>query len=297
MLFYKNLENSQVEFTQSKALEIYKNSQENIKFLFLALDNVDEISNKCKEIFSKNSQENRVCIFDEFKENFIDELFQNIKDKDKKDLNNHQKILLFTVIYGVCKNIDDEKLKDILRLVRNLSNSAKYHSGGKVEYTKNFRTSAFGWIINEIICKFKKDNYEINKKNRPKEITEDTIKHENAKLKCLNDENYKKTIIEFENRKYLKGDLINFIDENTSFEKFYNNKNVIEKIFELVDYKIASVLLCFQKGKTDKFSIQNFYPYYIGRSSDCSKYHFGKEGYWEIILTDKKNKSIFENFI
>lgn len=307
MLFYKSNENSQkeakddekVEFDKSEALKIYENSQENIEFLFSALDNVDNISTKCEKMFSENSQENRVCIFDEFKDNFIDELFQNIKDKDKKDLNNHQKILLFAVIYGVRKNIDDEKLKDILRLVRNISNSAKYHSGGKVEYTKNFRTSAFGWIINEIIYKFEKDNYEINKENRPKEINEDTIEHENAKLKCLNDENYKKAIIEFENHKYLKGDLRNFINENTSLEDFQKNKETIEEIFKLDDYKIASLLLCFKKGKgkTKEFSIQNFYPYHVGWSGGNPKYHFGKKYYWEIILTNKDNKVIFENLI
>lgn len=302
MLFYKNLENSQVEFDKNKALEIYKNSKENVEFLFLALDNVNEIKKYANNIFSKNSEENKICIFDEFKENFIDELFQNIKDKDKKDLNNHQKILLFAVIYGVCKNIDDEKLKDILRLVRNISNSAKYHSGGKVEYTKNFRTSAFGWIINEIIYKFEKDNYEINKENRPKEINEDTIEHENAKLKCLSYENYKKAIIEFENHKYLKGDLRNFIDKNTNFEDFQKSKEAIEEIFELDDYKITSLLLCFKKGKTEEFGIQNFYPYHVGWSGGNPKYHFGKKDYlekdyWEIILTNKDNKVIFENLI
>lgn len=313
MLFYKSNENSQkeakddekVEFDKNEALKIYENSQENIEFLFSALDNVDNISTKCEKMFSENSQENRVCIFDEFKENFIKELFENAKakEKDKKELNNHQKILLFAVIYGVCKNIDDEKLKDILRLVRNISNSAKYHSGGKVEYTKNFRTSAFGWIINEIIYKFEKDNYEINKENRPKEITEDTIEHENAKLKCLNDENYKKAIIEFENHKYLKGDLRNFIYENTGFEDFQKSKEAIEEIFELDDCKITSLLLCFkkEKGTTKEFSIQNFYPYHVGWSGGNPKYHFGKKvdkkDYWEIILTNKDNKVIFENLI
>lgn len=286
------------EIDINKALKVYE-KQENILFLFRALNNVNQIEEYANNIFSKNSEENKICIFDEFKENFIDELFQNIKNKDKTNLNNHQKILLFTVIYGINENINDDKLKDILRLVRNISNSAKYHSDGKLDYAPNFRTSAFGWVINEIIYKIKKVDYAIRTENSPSEITNEMIEHENIKLSHFANEAYKKIIIEFENHKYLKGDLRNFIDENTSFEYFQKNKEAIEEIFELDDYMIASLLLCFkkEKEKIEEFSIQNFYPYRVGQSSSYPKYHFGKKGYWEIILTNKDNKVIFENLI
>ncbi|MBR4141449.1 MAG: hypothetical protein IKR42_06675, partial [Campylobacter sp.] len=297
---YKNEETKKDKKTDeidiNKALKVYE-KQENIVFLFRALNKIKEIQEKCENIFSDEKMQDKICIFDEFDKSLIKKLF----DKENKDLANHKKILLFTVIYGICNGVDNEKLKDILRLVRNLSNSAKYCKGGDVKYTKNFRTSAFGWVINEVIVKFLKNSaeFKINSQNSPNEISKYSINQENIKLNFFSDENYKKAIIEFENHRYLKGDLINFINENTALEEFCKNKNAIEEIFKLDDYKIVSVLLCFQKNKTDadKFSIQNFYPYYIGWSSGSPKYHFGKKEYWEIILTDKENKIIFENLI
>lgn len=293
---YKDKKTDKIDI--NKALKVYE-KQENIVFLFRALNNINQIKEYANKIFSQNSEENKICIFDKFKENFLDELFQNKKDESKKDENLHQKILLFTVIYGINENINDDKLKDILRLVRNISNSAKYHSDGKLDYAPNFRTSAFGWVINEIIYKFKKVDYAIRTENSPSEITNEMIEHENIKLRLFANEAYKKAIIEFENHKYLKGDLRNFIDENTSFEDFQKSKEAIEEIFELDDYKIASLLLCFkkEKEKIEEFSIQNFYPYRVGRSSGYPKYHFGKKDYWEIILTNKDNKVIFKNLI
>lgn len=293
---YKDKEADEIDI--NKALKVYE-KQENIVFLFRALNNINQIKEYANKIFSENSEENKICIFDKFKENLSDELFQNKKDESKKSENIHPKILLFAVIYGINKNIDDEKLQDILRLVRNISNSAKYHSDGKLDYAPNFRTSAFGWVINEIIYKFKKVDYAIRTENSPSEITNEMIEHENIKLRLFANKAYKKAIIEFENHKYLKGDLRNFIDENTSLEDFQKSKEAIKEIFELDDYMIASLLLCFKKGKEkiEEFSIQNFYPYYVGQSSSYPKYHFGKKGYWEIILTNKDNKVIFENLI
>lgn len=297
---YKNEETNKDKKTDeidiNKALKVYE-KQENIVFLFRALNKIKEIQEKCENIFSDEKMQDKICIFDEFDKSLIKKLF----DKENKDLANHKKILLFTVIYGICNGVDNEKLKDILRLVRNLSNSAKYRKGGDIKYTKNFRTSAFGWIINEIIYKFGKVDYAIRTENSPSEITNEMIEHENIKLRLFANETYKKTIIEFENHKYLKGDLRNFIDENTSFEDFQKSKEAIEEIFKLDDYEIASLLLCFkkekEKEKTENFSIQNFYPYHIGSSGNYPKYHFGKKDYWEIILTNKDNKVIFENLI
>lgn len=196
MLFYKSKENSQkeakndekVEFDKNKALEIYENSQENIEFLFSALDNVYEIEKYANEIFKE------VPIY--WGKQDTDEKTNTDEDTKAKQLlikiekGYYEKVIYFIII----SNYKKENTKYLVRQARNIMCSIKQPNGnGDVFYKSNLRAQDIYSILNLV------DDKKINF-TRNKELFE-----EKQSISSL--QNIQETIFKLEDNEIIQGDL------------------------------------------------------------------------------------------
>ena len=269
---------------KSKLSKLYNNIN-HVKFLFKTIDKLPLILGSLKEIFSSNSyQKEKVTLFDN-DINLAEKVIQG------KTISLQQKIMLFTIIqYLVKYNKVTDELKDIIRFIRNLLNRIRGLKQSQLYYTQNLSYENMNPILKIITSILDKNIYKdlpsIQIELKYTAISQESLQHEIEKAELINfNANFKNLIFELEDFKYLKGDIHNFlIDDISKFEEY---KNAIIDIYSNNDdTQIIQAMLTVGD-----------YRLWRGWAGGSSKYFFGKNEYWEIILTANKEESfIYKDF-
>ena len=291
------------DFNDFKIIEKTYTSEKNLLFLMRSLDLFSNFSQKnqknnldifFKDIFSKEFEENKVCLFDN-STNLLEKLMYDEKSFDHKD-----KLLLFSLIYyqiasDSMKLTVTDNLKYFIRICRNFifKINQKGNSTKKDEFLSDLRTYHYSDIIKTFILIFDKDNVynSLRRKKEEFKFRIDNINEEIHKAEIINrDENNIKYIHKLEDHKYLRGDLHNF-------ELLLSNKENIESLTEHF-YTIW-------EDYTDSFIIKSLlsvgdYAIWIGGCYFGGLYFFGIKDKWHRIFADKDNskklKTIFKNY-
>ncbi|MDA3076584.1 DUF262 domain-containing protein [Campylobacter sp. JMF_04 NA10] len=269
MLFYKSNENSQkeakddkkVEFDKREALKIYENSQENIEFLFSALDNVNEIEKYANEIFKE------VPIYwgkqDTNKDTDIKQFLMKIEK------GYYEKVIYFIII----SNYQKENTKYLVRQARNIMCSIKQPDGrGGVTYKSNLRAQDIYSILNFI------DGKEINF-TKNKELFEE----KNNISKNLKD--IEEIIFKLEDSEIIQGDLgAVYKAYGNNVEKYSNLLNNVNNIFDK-QTKAVDIL-----GMLVRYENIDFI--YHGDTNIGNKYYIGSglKDCWNFVFSNNNDK-------
>lgn len=264
---------------------VYLND-ENIDFFFKAIKYLENIANFNKENLSDNFEKNKLALFDKYPDLLI-----KVINNDKGNLINlQQKILLFIIISNFVENegnINVVNLLDKLRIVRNLTQRIRALKQGKIDYTATLSYEKLYYILNLSLVNAKENIYTYLINNEVKltntDISKDSLDQEVYKAKYIqNDNNLKCTIQQLEDYKYICGDLSFFLFEDKELLKFASDN--ITKIFTSKTHLIIRSLLTIED-----------YAKYIGFAGSGSKYYFGVDNKWEILLT-KNNQNDMEDY-
>lgn len=292
MLHVKNKEKTTViDFENmkkniSKLIENVYLNDENIDFFFKAIKYLENIANFNKENLSDNFEKNKLALFDKYPDLLI-----KVINNDKGNLINlQQKILLFIIISNFVENegnINVVNLLDKLRIVRNLTQRIRALKQGKIDYTATLSYEKLYYILNLSLVNAKENIYIYLINNEVKltntDISKDSLDQEVYKAKYIqNDNNLKCTIQQLEDYKYICGDLSFFLFEDKELLKFASDN--ITKIFTSKTHLIIRSLLTIED-----------YAKYIGFAGSGSKYYFGVDNKWEILLT-KNNQNDMEDY-
>lgn len=292
MLHVKNKEKTTViDFENmkkniSKLIENVYLNDENIDFFFKAIKYLENIANFNKENLSDNFEKNKLALFDKYPDLLI-----KVINNDKGNLINlQQKILLFIIISNFVENegnINVVNLLDKLRIVRNLTQRIRALKQGKIDYTATLSYEKLYYILNLSLVNAKENIYTYLINNEVKltntDISKDSLDQEVYKAKYIqNDNNLKCTIQQLEDYKYICGDLSFFLFEDKELLKFASDN--ITKIFTSKTHLIIRSLLTIED-----------YAKYIGFAGSGSKYYFGVDNKWEILLT-KNNQNDMEDY-
>ncbi|HAN0651398.1 TPA: DUF262 domain-containing protein [Campylobacter jejuni] len=292
MLHVKNKEKTTViDFENmkkniSKLIENVYLNDENIDFFFKAIKYLENIANFNKENLSDNFEKNKLALFDKYPDLLI-----KVINNDKGNLINlQQKILLFIIISNFVENegnINVVNLLDKLRIVRNLTQRIRALKQGKIDYTATLSYEKLYYILNLSLVNAKENIYTYLINNEVKltntDISKDSLDQEVYKAKYIqNDNNLKYTIQQLEDYKYICGDLSFFLFEDKELLKFASDN--ITKIFTSKTHLIIRSLLTIED-----------YAKYIGFAGSGSKYYFGVDNKWEILLT-KNNQNDMEDY-
>ncbi|EPH6131510.1 DUF262 domain-containing protein [Campylobacter lari] len=293
MLHVKNKEKTTViDFENmkkniSKLIENVYFNDENIDFFFKAIKYLENIANFNKENLSVNFEKNKLALFDKYPDLLI-----KVINNDKGNLINlQQKILLFIIISNFVENegnINVVNLLDKLRIVRNLIQRIRALKQGKIDYTATLSYEKLHYILNMSLVNVKENIYTYLINNEVKltntDISKDSLDQEVYKAKYIqNDNNLKYTIQQLEDYKYICGDLSFFLFEDKKLLKFASDN--IDEIFNSQTHLIIRSLLTIDD-----------YVKYIGFAGSGSKYYFGVDDKWEILLT-KNNQNDMEDCI
>lgn len=272
MIHYKSSSDpieSNLGFKQFK--EIFS-TEENITFLFQSLDKLELINSSFQEIFSKHEfEDGKVCLFDEGI-NLLEKII------DGRTINIQQRILLFLIIESLTKFDLNNELKDLIRVSRNLTYRVKHLKRGNIIYTADLTfedihplLGIFSNWINQSV--YDKPSLLENANLSGSPITKASLKHEIEKAKIIQgNEDIKSELFCLEDYKYLKGDLSNFLSPDENQLKLFNR--VIREIYSKESSMVIRAMLTIDD-----------YTMYIGWTWLGDKYFFGKENYWEVVLT------------
>ncbi|EAK4241923.1 GmrSD restriction endonuclease domain-containing protein [Campylobacter coli] len=292
MLHVKNKEKTTViDFENmkkniSKLIENVYLNDENIDFFFKAIKYLENIANFNKENLSDNFKKNKLALFDKYPDLLI-----KVINNDKGNLINlQQKILLFIIVSNFVENegnINVVNLLDKLRIIRNLTQRIRALKQGKIDYTATLSYEKLYYILNLSLVNAKENIYTYLINNEVKltntDISKDSLDQEVYKAKYIqNDNNLKCTIQQLEDYKYICGDLSFFLFEDKELLKFASDN--ITKIFTSKTHLIIRSLLTIED-----------YAKYIGFAGSGSKYYFGVDNKWEILLT-KNNQNDMEDY-
>jgi len=289
MFYYKTnfgLLRGNLDFKQIKNIF---SSEESIKFLFQSLDKLELISKSLDNIFSKNEYEaDRVCLFDE-DTNLLDKIIKG------KTINIQQRVLLFLVIEHLTRYDLNNELKDLIRVTRNLTYRVKHLKRGSITYTADLSFEDIPYLLGIFLNWINQSVYDNpslleNADLSGSPITKTSLKHENKKALIIYDnKNIKGEIFCLEDYKYLKGDLRNFLSSDEKELKLYNR--VIREIFSQKASTVIRAMLTIGDYSMD-----------IGWTWFGGKYFFGKENYWEVLLTASDSEGFsysdfYKNFL
>lgn len=287
MLYYKMTKDSKLlnEFTFQTIQSIYSDF-DNITFLFKTLDNLTKIKNSFDILFSSNAYTyNKVALFDK-DINLLESLI-NIGHKDRA-FSIQKKFILFLLISYLVDFEINNNFKNFLRVTRNFIERIRNTKMRSLQYTPNFEYRELNKILDIFLRYIDKDIYSELLQNSDdwshKEFTQEIQK---AKL-ISSDVRFKTLLFELEDYKYLKGDIHNFISSDiTLMQKYTKN---LKKIFDhsddslIIRAMLTSGDCRFEKGGTVRVN---------------NRYFFGKNGDWELFLTDVNLTKVtfFKDFI
>lgn len=258
--------------------EIYSDST-NIKFLFKSLDKLEDIKNSFNILFSSNSYEiGKITLFEK-DINLLSYIIN--KGSNDKNFGIQKKTILFLIIYYLIDSEINDDFKDFMRVVRNILERIRSLKKGSLQYNPIFDYKDLHKILNILLKYINKDIYSelLNITDSPhKEFI-----HEIEKAKLISkDVKFKHIIFELEDYRYLKGDIRNFLNDDLNKMESYS-----KYIKEIFDEKEDDLVIRAMISSGDcRLSIGG-----TRRSND--RYFLGKNGYWEIFLT---NSNFNKNF-
>jgi len=283
MLHYKTSKERIInEISFKEVIEIY-NSKENISFLFKSLDKLEVIYNSFDNIFTSDKYEiGKVCLFDN-DINLLEKIIWN------KPINIQQKILLFVTINHIIDFDVNEKLVDILRVIRNLTTRIRHRKNGYFYYTGDLANDNINSILNIFLTRINTEIYQsiidigINRANSG--FNEASVQYEIDKATIIvKDNNIKEHLFELEDYTYLKGAIHNFISSDIEELKYTNI--AIREIYSNNDSLIIRSMLTI-----DDYSLK------IGWTILGDKYFFGNKNNWESILTSSNNIDFYKRYL
>jgi len=280
-----------------KLFEMIYSKKENVEFLIKALNNLGGIRELNERIFGiyslteedyKNNKGKLAIVKENEKTNLIDRVIKN----SPKDLNLIEKFLLYVLIsYKINGGNEEEKLKDLLRVARNLLVRVRTRKDNKIYYDLKLEKRDLYEMIQKFAREWLKSNiYEklsaIGEEFKDTSISRESLEHEKEKAKIISkNPSEKEYIHKLEDHVYIKGDLRNFLWEGINF------KQISERLYETFekrkDEDIIPVLIILEtKGN------RNCYPLKIGNN----KYFLGRKDYWDILLTHKELKNLWKDY-
>jgi len=277
---FKELSNVDIK---SKLDDIYAD-KENIKFLFLSIDNLPTILDSFNSIFSTyEHKDNLVTLFDK-DVNLTKKILRN------QSISLEQKIILYITINYFEKNeFVTENLINLIRVIRNLLGRIRGLKQSQLYYTQSLKYENLHKLINLFSQYVNKNIYE-ELLSSDLDITSTSISklslnQERTKAELISvDNSFKKLIFRLEDFKYLKGDIDNFLTND--YHKFEFCVNAIIDIY--TNHNDTSVI--------QAMLTSGDYRIWRGWAGGSNKYYFGKTGYWEIVLTSD-NKEYFKGFL
>ncbi|MBF4473305.1 DUF262 domain-containing protein [Flavobacterium sp. HJJ] len=302
MLHYKNNKDDNFikNFDSLKTVYADKN---NVDFLFNSLDllsSVKSIDSFFNELFCNNEYIlGKVKLFDDKST----DLFLRAFTDNQFDVK--QRVLLYAVLEFCIETntlIPDKKLKDFIRITRNLLSRIRQVSTKKrIEYTSNLRLPNFfdySKFIEEFVQLIKtnqnKSVFQLFTENKLKGFTKEAIDAEKNKIaSILKNNQEEESIIKLEEHYYLEGITDNFDIEAVDIEKY------VTAFYEIWELKETNNSLLVRALLTHgDFSVLTHDYSSLGQI-----WYFGAKDYWNRILatTDKeeqkKIKTVISSFL
>jgi len=266
MLAYKKGEKGDMskKIQSFSYLKDFYRDKDNLDFLEKALDKFKEIEKV------SNLLENEFIFFE--KSTSINLLKDILENYTKSTITN--KILLYLIVEKI--DIQEKNLKLLIRISRNiLYRYRALRRAGSIEYTLNLKYEQIHNFLDNFL-KLEKNPYESILKI---DYSDKNFSHEKEKAELLKAyPNLQKELFEFEDYKYIKGDLRIFLHKEFTFETVEKRvqflSDNLKVIFEQEDSLIIRALL----------SIDDYSPW-IGSVMNGGKFFFGQKDKWEILLT------------
>ena len=285
MLYYKSYSStlSNVEANSFDVIKkVYANT-DNVYFLFNSLDKMPAILKCFDSIFSSYTYEaGKVALFDK-SSNLLEKVING------SFINLHQKTMLFIIIGHMVDYEVNERLINLIRVLRNLIERIRSLKSNNITYTNTYDNKALNKIISLFFPLIGRDIYKVLATEdvgiKGTTITKKSFNQEIEKAKLiLSNGLFKKPIYTLEDYKYLKGDIHNFIANDLAILNSHS-KNIPIIYSNSNDELIIRAMLA-----------NGDYRLHIGWSGGSRKYYFGSSGKWEVILTSENNE-YFEAFM
>lgn len=298
MLHYKK--NKDDNFTKNfESLKTVYAHKENVDFLFKSLDflsSVNGIDLFFNELFCNNEYViGKVKLFDDK----TTDLFLRAFTDNQFDVK--QRVLLYGVLEFCIETktlFPDKKLKDFIRIVRNLlSRIRQVNTAKRIEYTSNLRLPNFfdySKFIEELVQLIKtnqnKNVFQLFAENKLKGFTKEAFDAEKSKIiSILKNNKEEDNIIKLEEHYYLEGIIDNFDIESIDIGKY------VAAFYEIWELKETNNSLLVRALLThgDFSVITHDYS-----SLGIIRY-FGSKEYWNRILstTDKIEQTAIKSII
>ena len=298
------VEEEEEKFWQVKELwqKVWEEREE-VEFLLEAFKRIDEVKSLAEELlvsysFKKRDNSLKVSTFED--ENGEERSLFDRLAKNYKKLSLTQKLLLYSLIEGVIRGEEKEKLSLVLRVLRNYTSSSRGRKGlvsydsfvGREEVKK-----ALGELLPELLkaqevysyLKEEKEKLEtsLNTKRISKERVKSFLYQESLKADAC--EEKLKSYHQLEDHPYVQGNAAYFLKEwglrvEELTEKLY-------RTFEKEDEEIipALIIKSLEVIKSEENACPELYPLEVGEK----KVFFGRKGHWELLLREEKLKELW----
>ena len=309
-VFY-NKEKEIEELGFDKLFKLIYQDKKNVNFLINVLDKLEDIKKNNENIwgvFSRSDEgykQNKGKVAVVSKENEKDLLKRVVlkkEDQDKgRELNFMEKVLLFLLIKCTVEKLEAEKFKDLLRVARNLLIRIRTPRSDGVSYNPTLGRKDLHSILKLFDEWIGKDIYGYLEKvdTAGTGISKASLQQEKDKAQYITQNpDLKEYIHKVEDHIYVRGYLTNLLWEGIDFNKTVSER--LYKTFEKKDEEIIPVLIIAKhelenKNKDAGENENNKCPY-----PHCIAYNkvfFGRENYWEFLLTEKELKGLWKLFL
>jgi hypothetical protein len=287
--FYKAKELSE-EFLFPELFELLFSDSQKVAFLIGTLNNLKTLKELSEKLFGSYSlteedygeNKGKVAVADQkVKSNLLDRAVKG------SELNLTEKVILYAAILLLKEKetLEEEELKDLIRVVRNLLVRVRALKSGATNHTSNLeKTDLYKVIafIKELVGR--EGVYRTLAEAEERSIgpiTKNSLSQEIEKARLIvKDAKVKEFIHKIEDHLYIGGDLANLLWSGINF------KEVSKRLYETFaksDEEIIPTLIILSKES---------YPLKIANN----KFFFGREGHWEVLLTLKGFKELWKTY-
>lgn len=276
---------------------VYFNNQENVRYLFKILDNVEIIKNQVNKFLCFEYQEGKVSLFKK-EINLLREVIE------KGNIDSQDKLILFVIINYMQdgyneKNLGDEHLHDLVRVTRNLLIRVRKQSG--ISFLSDLNDQKMHNCINVIRNLTCDENSYKTLQDKPHGhflINKEqlySVQSEIKKAKLITQyPELRDAIFKLEDHPEVKGAIHNFMpetEESFSREFIVNFQSRVKVFNQIWSYDCSLVVRAFISCGED-------YHVWIKNSNLGGLWFFGNKENWNIILTqNRSNDKFLVNFL
>lgn len=278
---------------------VYFNNQENVRYLFKILDNVEIIKNQVNKFLCFEHQEGKVSLFKK-EINLLREVME------KGNIGPQDKLILFVIINYVHdgyneKNLGDDHLHDLVRVTRNLLIRVRKQSG--ISFLSDLNNQKMYDCINVIRSLTCDENIYKTLKDKPhgyflinnEQLYSVQSEIKKAKL-IMQYSELREAIFKLEDHSEVKGAIHNFMpetEENFSSEFVANFQQRAKSFYEIWSQNCSRIV----RG----FLAVSDYSIWAGGSSNLGGlWFFGTDANWTVILaknTNNDNKNFLIKYL